>query len=67
LAGAVLESAAGGARVVSLVNGYLGYVEPADRVSRGAGESHRQLFGPGLLEALRFGTEAARAALGPSS
>jgi hypothetical protein len=64
--GAVLERAAGGARVVSLVNGYLGYVEPADRVVRGAGESHRQLFGPGLLEALRFGTDATRAALRPS-
>ena len=61
--GAVLERAAGGARVVSLVNGYLGYVEPADRVARSAGESHRQLFGPGLLESLRFGTEATRAAL----
>ncbi|MGZ6096815.1 MAG: neutral/alkaline non-lysosomal ceramidase N-terminal domain-containing protein [Myxococcaceae bacterium] len=64
--GAVLEAAAGGARVVSLVNGYLGYVEPADRVSRGVGESHRQLFGPELLESLRFGTEATRAALRPS-
>ena len=61
--GAVLERAAGGARVVSLVNGYLGYVEPADRVIRGAGESHRQFFGPRLLESLRFGTEATRAAL----
>jgi len=66
-AGAVLESAAGGARVVSLVNGYLGYVEPADRVARAAGESHRQLFGPGLLEALRFGTEATRAAIRPGA
>jgi hypothetical protein len=64
--GAVLESAAGGARAVSLVNGYLGYVEPAERVARAAGESHRQLFGPGLLEALRFGTEATRAALRPA-
>jgi hypothetical protein len=51
---------------VSLVNGYLGYVEPADRVARAAGESHRQLFGPGLLEALRFGTEATRAAIRPA-
>jgi hypothetical protein len=63
--GAVLEAVAGGARVVSLVNGYLGYVEPPDRVTRAAGESRRQLFGTGLLEALRFGTEAARAALRP--
>jgi len=65
--GAVLERAAGGARAVSLVNGYLGYVEPADRVERAAGESRRQLFDPGLLEALRFGTEAARAALRPGA
>ena len=65
--GAVLERASGGARAVSLVNGYLGYVEPADRVERAAGESRRQLFDPGLLEALRFGTEATRAALRPST
>jgi hypothetical protein len=65
--GAVLERAAGGARAVSLVNGYLGYVEPADRVERSAGESRRQLFDPGLLEALRFGTEATRAALHPGA
>jgi hypothetical protein len=64
--GAVLEQAAGGARAVSLVNGYLGYVEPPDRVDRGTGESRRQVFGRGLLEALRFGTEATRAALRPS-
>jgi len=63
--GAVLEAVAGGARIVSLVNGYLGYVEPPDRVMTAAGESRRQLFGPGLLESLRFGTEAARAALWP--
>lgn len=65
--GKVLEGAGGGARAVSLVNGYLGYVEPADRVERAAGESRRQLFGPGLLEALRFGTEATRAALRPTA
>ena len=65
--GAVLERAAAGARAVALVNGYLGYVEPADRVERAAGESRRQLFDPELLEALRFGTEATRAALRPSA
>ncbi len=65
--GKVLEAAAGGARAVSLVNGYLGYVEPSDRVARGGGESRRQLYGPGLLEALRFGTEATRAALRPGA
>ena len=63
--GAVLEKAAGGARAVSLVNGYLGYVEPADRVDRATGESRRQIFGRGLLESLRFGTEATRAAVRP--
>jgi hypothetical protein len=36
-------------------------------VERAAGESRRQLFDPGLLEALRFGTEAARAALRPGA
>jgi hypothetical protein len=36
-------------------------------VAGAAGESRRQLFGPGLLDALRFGTEATRAALQPSS
>ena len=65
--GAVLERAASGARAVALVNGYLGYVEPADRVERASGESRRQLFDPDLLEALRFGTEATRAALRPSA
>lgn len=64
--GGVLEGAAGGARLVSPVNGYLGYVEPADRVLAGRGESPRQLFAPALLEALRTGTEAAaRAAAAP--
>jgi neutral ceramidase len=61
--GLVLEGAAGGARAVSLANGYLGYVEPAERVGRAAGESRRQLFGPSLLDALRNGVAAGASAL----
>jgi len=58
-AGLPLERAAGGARLVSLVNGYLGYVESPERVEGGRGESPRQLFSPALLEALRQGAAAA--------
>jgi neutral ceramidase len=61
--GRILEQAGGGARAVSLANGYLGYLEPAERVKRAAGESRRQLFGPGLLEALQQGATTAAAAL----
>ena len=64
--GAALERAAGGARVVSLANGYLGYVEPPERVSRAAGESRRQLFTAGLLDALLAGAAQANAALHPT-
>jgi hypothetical protein len=62
--GAVLEAAAGGARVVSPVNGYLGYVEPRDRVAAARGESPRQLFSPQLLDALRAGAAAAAGTAG---
>lgn len=48
-----LERAAGSkARVISLADGYLGYVETEERVRSGAGEARRQYFGPGLLDAL---------------
>jgi neutral ceramidase len=62
--GHLLEGVGAGARAVSLANGYLGYVEPPERVERGAGESRRQLFGPGLLGALQKGVAAAATALG---
>jgi len=64
-AGAALEAAAGGARLVSPVNGYLGYVEPPERVEGGRGESPRQLFSPALLEALRQAAAAAAGAARP--
>jgi hypothetical protein len=47
------------ARVVSVANGYLGYVEPADVVDRREGESRRQYFGRTLLEALKGAVDAA--------
>lgn len=59
----VLEAAAGASRTVSLVNGYLGYVETPGHLARGEGEAGRQLLGPGFLEALAQGAHAARAAL----
>jgi hypothetical protein len=63
--GRILEQAGGGARAVSLANGYLGYVEPPERVRRAAGESRRQLFGPSFLKTLQNGATAAESALRP--
>ena len=51
-AGATLEAASGATRLVSVANGYLGYVDTAPRVRAGEGEAARQYFGPGFLEAL---------------
>ncbi len=62
-AGRALEAAAGAGRAVSLVNGYLGYVETREHLSRGEGEAGRQLLGSGFLDALVDGARAARAAL----
>jgi neutral ceramidase len=61
--GRVLEAAAGATRVVSLVNGYLGYVETPEHLEKGEGEAERQLLGTGFLEALVQGARAARSAL----
>ncbi|MGO9829220.1 MAG: neutral/alkaline non-lysosomal ceramidase N-terminal domain-containing protein [Myxococcaceae bacterium] len=61
-AGRVLEEAAGARRVVSLVNGYLGYVETPEHLERGEGEAERQLLGAGFLDAL---AQAARAVRSP--
>lgn len=59
----VLETAAGAGRTVSLVNGYLGYVETREHLAHGEGEAGRQLLAPGFLDALVQGAAAARAAL----
>lgn len=58
-AGASLEAAAGATRLVSLANGYLGYLEPAEVVAAAGGESKRQYYGAALMENLE---EAAKVA-----
>lgn len=61
-AGARLERAARADRVVSLANGYVGYVDTEDQVRARSGESRRQYFPPGLLQSL----ERAAALTSPS-
>jgi len=61
-AGRVLEEASGARRVVSLVNGYLGYVETAQHLAHGEGEAERQLLAEGFLDALVQAARATRAA-----
>lgn len=57
------ERAGGGAEVVSLVGGYVGYVEDAERTRRGEGETRLTYYGPALAERLEAGIDAAVAAL----
>jgi hypothetical protein len=59
-AGAELTRRTGATGVLGLADGYLGYVETAELVKEGQGESRRQYFGPALLE--RLGTAAELAA-----
>ena len=61
--GRVLEAASGAHRVVSLVNGYLGYVETPEHLEKVVGEADRQLLGTGFLDALAQGARVARSAL----
>lgn len=49
-----------GVTPLSLANGYLGYVEPADVVERGEGESKRQYYDKSLLDAFRAAIAAGR-------
>ena len=57
--GARLEAAAGAGRLISVANGYLGYLEPADVVEARGGESKKQYYGESMLGALE---EAAKLA-----
>ncbi len=57
--GARLEAAAGAGRLISLANGYLGYLEPAEVVAAAGGESKKQYYGETMLVALE---EAAKLA-----
>ncbi|MFZ5445077.1 MAG: neutral/alkaline non-lysosomal ceramidase N-terminal domain-containing protein [Myxococcota bacterium] len=54
-AGLVLEEQARATRVVSLADGYAGYVEPVEVARQGAGEAARQYFPPEFLTQLAEG------------
>ncbi len=64
-AGRVLEAGAGDARVVGLVGGYVGYVEPAAVVNANGGEAKRQYFGDALLKTFGDASALASEALEP--
>ena len=64
-AGLVLEEQAGVERVVSLTDGYAGYVEPEAVARFGGGESHRQYFPPAFLTQLAEGARLVNQALTP--
>jgi neutral ceramidase len=49
-----------GVPVISLANGYLGYVEPAEVVERSEGEARRQYYDKSLLDAFRAAIAAGR-------
>jgi len=53
------------ARIVSLTQGYLGYVDTPEAVREGRGEARRTWFGPDLLERLGQGLRVAAGALSP--
>ena len=62
-AGRVLEEQARVQRVVSLADGYAGYVETEEAARTSTGESRRQYFPPELLTRLAEGARLAGAAL----
>ncbi len=49
-----------GVPIISLANGYLGYVEPAEVVERSEGEARRQYYDKSLLDAFRAAIAAGR-------
>ncbi len=61
----VIEEQSGATRVVSVANGYLGYVEPEQIAREGGGESKRQYYAPALLNALTAAAELAVRAAAP--
>jgi hypothetical protein len=58
-----IQSASGASRILALSNGYLGYVETAERVKAAQGESKRQYFGSTLSSALASTAAAATQSL----
>lgn len=65
-AGHVLEEQSRVARVVSLADGYAGYVDTVETARLGQGESLRQYFGENLLTQLAEGARLATLPLSPS-
>jgi hypothetical protein len=63
-AGEALAKRTGATGVLGLADGYLGYVDTPERVKEASGESHRQYFGPVLLERLSAGAQLAAEAAG---
>ncbi|MEW6431829.1 MAG: neutral/alkaline non-lysosomal ceramidase N-terminal domain-containing protein [Myxococcota bacterium] len=62
----VLTEQAGAARVLSLANGYLGYVEPDGVARAGGGESRKQYFDAGFLQRLAEAARLAGQAVAPA-
>ena len=62
-AGLALEKAAGADRVLSLANGYLGYLETSTDVRAVKGESKKQYYAPELADELVKGAGMAGAAV----
>lgn len=54
----------GGASVVSLANGYVGYIETPDLVEKEQGEAQRHYFGPQLAPRILEGLKVAKTAAG---
>ena len=61
-----IEEKSRATRVVSVANGYLGYVEPEPVARQGGGESKRQYYAPELLNALTAAAELAVRAVSPT-
>lgn len=66
VAAAWRDEAGAGAEVLSLADGYVGYVETPARVGAGAGEAVRTYYGPDLASRLGRALQAVSAAAGPS-
>lgn len=58
-AGRVLEEQARATRLVSLADGYVGYIETLEAANTGTGEAPRQYFPPSLITVLAEGAELA--------
>ena len=61
-----IEWASDATQVVSLTNGYVGYIEAPDKVAMKTGESKRQYFGPELLQIVVAAARLGVSALSPA-